>query len=192
VGFIQGVGRTALESSDALRGAVTRYTSMVEYPKGVLGDQLKLIAQLLTANVGTRLFHLTLGGFDTHANQKQQQRNLLAQIGEGVNALLGDLKSHGIDDRVAVMTYSEFGRRAAENGSAGTDHGAGSVLFLAGTRVAGGLHGPVPDLARLEGGDVPFAIDFRSVYASVLRDWLGIRPELVLGTGFDTLRLFRA
>lgn len=191
-GFVRQVGSTALESSDALRSAVTAYSSKVTYPRSGLADQLKLIAELLTASLGTRVFHLTLGGFDTHANQKPQQRSLLAQLAEGVAAFLDDLKEHGLDDRVAVMTYSEFGRRAAENGSAGTDHGAASALFLAGAGVAGGIYGSGPDLSRLEAGDVPFAVDFRSVYASVLRDWLGLGPDRILGPGFTDLRLFRA
>ena len=89
------------------------------------------------------------------------------------------------------MTYSEFGRRAAENASAGTDHGAGSVLFLAGQGVAGGLHGTPCDLASLANGDVPVSVDFRSVYASVLRDWLSVAPEIVLGSRVAPLPLFR-
>jgi uncharacterized protein (DUF1501 family) len=191
-GFIHHVGNTALASSDALRTAVARYSSMVEYPRSGLSDQLKLIAQLLTANVGARIFHVTLGGFDTHANQKGQQRNLLAQLSDGVTAFLDDLKAHGIEDRVSVMTYSEFGRRAGENGSAGTDHGAASTVFVVGPKVKGGIYGPVPDLSKLEGGDVPFGVDFRSVYGSVLRDFLSINPDRILGSGFSGVHLFRA
>jgi uncharacterized protein (DUF1501 family) len=191
-GFVRQVGRSALRSSDELRAAVAGYSSMVTYPRSGLSDQLKLIAQLLTANIGTRIFHVTLGGFDTHANQKPQQRNLLAQLADGVSAFLDDLRAHGLDERVAVITYSEFGRRAQENASAGTDHGAASSLFVVGAKVAGGLYGPAPDLSKLEGGDVPFAVDFRSVYASVLRDWFKIPAEKVLGPSFTGLQLFRA
>ena len=135
------IGETALQSSQVLAAAATQYMSMVTYPRGGFGDQLKLTAQLLAANLGVRIVHLTLGGFDTHANQKRQQANLLGQLSDGVSALLDDAKAHGLGDRVTVVTYSEFGRRAAENASNGTDHGAGSVLFLAGPRVKGGLHG---------------------------------------------------
>src|SRR5258708_24200309 len=145
-GFVRQVGRSALRSSDELRAAVGGYSSMVTYPRSGLSDQLKLIAQLLTANVGTRIFHVTLGGFDTHANQKPQQRNLLAQLAEGVSAFLDDLKAHGLDDRVAVLTYSEFGRRAQENASAGTDHGAASSLFALGAYVPSDLPAPAPHL----------------------------------------------
>ena len=190
-GFIRQVGNTALQSSDVLRAAVTGYASNVTYPQGVFGNQLRLVAQLLTSGTGTRLFHVTLPGFDTHANQKAQQRALLDQLGQGIDAFLTDLERHGCLSGTAVVTYSEFGRRAGENGSAGTDHGSGSVTFVVGEGVAGGIYGPVADLAHLANGDVPFAVDFRSVYASVLRDWLGVPPDRVLGSGFGDLRLFR-
>ena len=189
--FVSTVGRTALLSSDALKSAVSTYTSTTTYPRGPFGDQLKLVSQLLAAGLPPRLFHLTLGGFDTHSNQKPQHRSLLGQLAEGITALLDDAEAHGFADRITLMTYSEFGRRAAENASAGTDHGAGSVLFLAGQGVAGGLHGTPCDLASLANGDVPVSVDFRSVYASVLRDWLSVAPEIVLGSRVAPLPLFR-
>ena len=191
-GFVSSVGRVALQSSDGLKAAVSTYSSTVSYPRGAFGDQLKLVSQILGAGLPPRLFHVTLGGFDTHANQKPQQRNLLGQLAEGITAFLDDAAAHSFSDRVAVMTYSEFGRRAAENASAGTDHGAGSVLFLAGDGVAGGLHGTAPDLGKLVDGDVPVSTDFRSVYASVLESWLSLSPESVLGSKVAPLPLFRA
>jgi uncharacterized protein (DUF1501 family) len=190
--FVRQVGGTALESSEALRGAAATYSSPVTYAAGDLAASLKLVAQILIAQLGTRVFHLTLGGFDTHSNQKPQQRALLSQLAAGIVALLDDLKAHGLADRVAVLTYSEFGRRAQENASAGADHGAGSVVILVGEKVAGGLHGPIPDLSGLQEGDVPFAVDFRSVYTSVLRDWMGLPSETILGSGFGGLQLFRS
>ncbi|MGO9764519.1 MAG: DUF1501 domain-containing protein [Myxococcaceae bacterium] len=123
-------------------------------------------------------FHLTLGGFDTHANQKRQHAPLLQQLSEGVSALLDDAAEHGSGSRLVVMTYSEFGRRARENASGGTDHGAGSVAFLAGERVVGGLDGRLPRLDALMEGDVPSSTDFRSLYSAILRDWLGVAPAL--------------
>jgi uncharacterized protein (DUF1501 family) len=190
--FVSSVGRVALQSSDGLKTAVSAYSSNIAYPRGAFGDQMRLVAQLLAAGLPPRLFHVTLGGFDTHANQKPQQRNLLGQLAEGVTALLDDAAIHGFSDRIAVMTYSEFGRRAAENASGGTDHGAGSVLFLAGDGVAGGLHGPAADLGKLAEGDVPVSVDFRSVYASVLEEWLALPAEAVLGAKVAPLPLFRA
>ncbi len=189
--FIAEVGTTALKSSEALQAAAAGYSPTASYPQAPLGAACRLVAQILTANLGARIFHLTLGGFDTHANQRPQQRALLGQLAASITALLDDLRAHGQSGRVAVMTYSEFGRRAQENASAGTDHGAASVAFLVGEKVAGGLHGPAPDLSKLQDGDVPCAVDFRSVYASVLRDWLSVPPEKILGPGFGDLRLFR-
>lgn len=189
--LIARVGRSALAGSERLRAAVNTYQSMVSYPRGPFGDQLRLAAQLLGVELGVRVVHVTLGGFDTHANQKRQQQALLATLSDGVAALLEDARAHGFADRVAVMTYSEFGRRVAENGSGGTDHGSGSVLFLAGEKVKGGLHGAAPNLEKLDGGDVAFGVDFRAVYASVLRDWLTLPVEPLLSKGTPPLSLFQ-
>jgi uncharacterized protein (DUF1501 family) len=189
--FLRKVGRTALASSAALADAVKGYHSRVEYPKGPFGDSLRLVGQLMAASLGVRVFHITLGGFDTHANQKRQHAPLLQQLSEGICALLDDAAEHGTSDRLVVMTYSEFGRRAQENASGGTDHGAGSVAFLAGERVAGGLHGQSPRLSALVEGDVPSTIDYRSLYSAILRDWLGIQPTPVVGP-VPVLGLLRA
>jgi uncharacterized protein (DUF1501 family) len=187
---VEQVGSLALQSSERLKAAVTGYQSMVQYPRTGFGDQLRLCAQLLCSGLGVRGLHVTLGGFDTHGNQKPQQRGLLQQLAEGMAALLDDCAGHGLADKVAVMTYSEFGRRAAENASAGTDHGAASVLFLAGAGVKGGLYGQAPDLSKLVDGDVPHSVDFRAVYASVLRDWFGLPPEPELTRAIAQLPLF--
>jgi uncharacterized protein (DUF1501 family) len=164
---------------------------MVEYPNGPFGSQLRLVAQLCSAPLGTTAFHLTLGGFDTHANQKGQQANLLRQLSEGITALLEDAEAHGFGDRLAVLTYSEFGRRAQENASGGTDHGAGSVAFVAGPGVRGGLYGRAVDLGALADGDVPSTVDFRALYASVLQSWLGLKASPVVGST-PPLPLFRS
>jgi uncharacterized protein (DUF1501 family) len=189
---VRAVGESALQSSEALRAAASRYQTMANFPKGGFGDQLKLTASLLAADLGVRVVHLTLGGFDTHANQKKQQATLLGQLSDGVTALLDDLKMHQLSERVVVMTYSEFGRRVSENGSGGTDHGAASVLFLAGEQVSGGLHGTAPDLNKLDGGDIAVSTDFRSIYASVLHSWLGLPHESAVGKGHAPLPLFKS
>ena len=106
---------------------------------------------------------------------------LLQQLSDGVCALLDDATEHGAAGRLVVMTYSEFGRRAQENASGGTDHGAGSVAFVVGERVAGGLHGQSPRLGALVDGDVPSTVDFRSLYSAILRDWLNVPPAAVVG-----------
>jgi uncharacterized protein (DUF1501 family) len=131
---------------------------------------------MLSAPLGVRAAHVVLGGFDTHANQKRAHQNLLGTLAEGIGAVLDDAEQHGLNERLVVMTYSEFGRRVAENGSGGTDHGAGNVMFLAGAPIAGGFYGTPPDLSHLDQGDVPCTTDFRAVYAAVLEDWLGLKP----------------
>ncbi len=187
---VRQVGEVALASSTRLKEAASGYQPMAPFPKSGFGDQLKLASQLIASNLGVRVVHCTLGGFDTHGNQRPQQRNLLQGLSDGICALLDDVAAHNPDDRVTVMTYSEFGRRAAENGSGGTDHGSASVMFLAGAGVQGGLHGTPPDLSTLDGGDIPCTTDFRAVYASVIRDLLGEKPEKQLVQGLAPIKLF--
>jgi uncharacterized protein (DUF1501 family) len=188
--YIRRVARTALGASQSLASATRGYRSVIEYPKGPFGDQLRLVSQLCAAPLGTMAFHVTLGGFDTHANQKRQQATLLQQLSDGIGALFEDAAAQGFAERLTVLTYSEFGRRVQENASGGTDHGSGSVAFVAGPRVRGGLFGTAVDFGRLVDGDVPATIDFRSLYASVLRDWLGLQPAPVVGE-VSPLQLFR-
>jgi uncharacterized protein (DUF1501 family) len=188
--IVRQVGELALASSAQLREAASAIQSMVQYPKGPFGEQLKLASQLLAADLGVRVIHCTLGGFDTHGNQRPQQRNLLQTLSDGIAALLDDAAAHGLADRVVVMTYSEFGRRVAENASGGTDHGSASAMILAGAGVQGGLHGTPPNLSILDGGDIPCTSDFRAIYASVIRDYFGAPPEKPLLHNIAPLKLF--
>jgi uncharacterized protein (DUF1501 family) len=150
--------------------------------------RLRLIAQLIKAGLTTSIYYTNLDGFDTHAGQSRTHEHLLVELGESVRAFITDLAKSGEGDRVLVLVFSEFGRRLAENGSAGTDHGTAAPVFLAGQGVNAGLHGPYPDLHNLdENGDPKFAIDFRRVYATVLDCWLGCPAEKVLGARFDPL-----
>jgi uncharacterized protein (DUF1501 family) len=185
-GLVRRVGRAGLLASDELKHSASSYATRQVYPRGPFGDQLKLALQLLTSPLGVRVVHVVLGGFDTHANQRRQHQTLLETLGQGIAAVLGDAEEHEIADRLLVMTYSEFGRRVAENGSQGTDHGAGSVMLVAGAGVKGGLLGHSPQLAHLDQGDVPVTLDFRAAYSSVLKDWFG--APLNLGAS-DTLKL---
>src|SRR5262249_47027271 len=130
-----------------------------------------------------------LGGFDTHAAQAGTHAGLLFELGSSVQAFLTDLVKSGDGERVVVLVFSEFGRRLAENASAGTDHGTAAPLVLAGPAVHAGLHGPYPDRSDLDDGDPKFAIDFRRVYATVLDRWLGCTAEQVLGAKFPHLPL---
>jgi uncharacterized protein (DUF1501 family) len=156
-----------------------------------LSEKLELIATLIRAEFGTRVFYVARDGFDTHANQADPHGNLLGEVGGAVQNFFTKLKDGGHDQRVLLMTYSEFGRRVKENGSRGTDHGAASCLFVAGPGVKGGAVNPHPRLDDLDGGDLRFAIDFRRVYASLLDGWLGADSRAVLGAKFEPIGLLK-
>lgn len=158
---------------------------------GALGQELSLVADLIAAEFGTRIFYLSTSGFDTHANQSQSHQQVLQQVGDAIASFFSRLDSTGHAGRVLLMTFSEFGRRVAENGSRGTDHGAGSNLFLAGPAVSGGVIGPHPSLEpdQLDSGDLRHHTDFRQVYATLLDDWLGCDSRSVLGGTFKPLPL---
>jgi uncharacterized protein (DUF1501 family) len=192
------VSRTQLNtyaSTDRLAQVGKNYDPKVPYPQTGLGNRLKLAAQLIDAGVGARVFYVSIDGFDTHAAQggpTGAHANLLRQVSDAVSAFYRDLAGRGHKDRVCVMTFSEFGRRAAENGSKGTDHGSGAPMFLIGGKVRAGIAGAHPSLTRLEDGNLTHAIDFRRVYAAVLESWLGVESKAVLGAGFPPLEVFAA
>ncbi len=165
------------------------------YPNSPLATQLKVVADLVRADFGIRIYFTELGGggiggFDNHANQRDNHAALLGQLSEAVTAFIDDLNEVGMADRVALMTFSEFGRTLQENGRRGTDHGNAAPIFLAGGRLHGGLHGPHPDLTDLEGDSPRPHTDFRQVYATVLDRWLGFDSPPILDDHFPTLDLF--
>jgi len=130
-----------------------------------------------------------LGSFDTHTTQKGTQDRLLADFAAGISAFYADLAAHGNDNRVLTMTFSEFGRRVAENGSRGTDHGTAAPVFVIGGGVKGGLYGEHPSLDALDNGNLRFTTDFRSIYATVLEKWLKRPASGIIGAGFAQLPL---
>lgn len=181
----------ALAGSDELARVANAYQTPVDYPaSNGLGNQLKMVAQVIAGNLGTRLFSVQLGGFDTHSAEKDAHARLMTQLSEALVAFWEDLALLNRQDDVVVMTFSEFGRRAAQNGSAGTDHGTAEPMFVLGRSVHGGLYGAYPSLEDLDtNGDLKFNADFRSVYAGVLRDHLGADSAKVLGGAFDPIAL---
>ena len=181
---------TALTDADVLQAAAQGQTTVGTYPSNNFGQSLQLISKLVAADVGTSVFYLSLGSFDTHSNQLVQQGNLLSTFDQAVDAFMTDMEAKGRAQDVALMTFSEFGRRLAQNGSAGTDHGGAAPMFVIGGGVKGGLHGQYPSLTDLTSGDLKMKVDFRSVYASVLQDWLSVAPEPILGGSFAPLDLF--
>jgi uncharacterized protein (DUF1501 family) len=152
--------------------------------------QLRLVARLINAGLGTRVFHTHLGGFDTHADQRGQHANLLGDFDRAISTFFSILQPEH-HNNVTILTFSEFGRRPEEN-EAGTDHGTAGVNFLIGPNVAGGMHGTPPGLARAArdryGNLVP-TVDFRSVYANVLLDWLQVDPLPILGGNYPSMGL---
>jgi uncharacterized protein (DUF1501 family) len=156
-----------------------------------LTNNLNLVARLIKQGLGTRVFYVSIDGFDTHANQADKQAGLLRQVGGAIGGFFQALKDGGHDKRVALVTFSEFGRRVKENGSRGTDHGAGSCLFVAGPAVKGGPVGDHPKLDDLDSGDVKHSIDFRRVYATLLDEWLKVDSRAVLNGQFAHLPLLK-
>jgi uncharacterized protein (DUF1501 family) len=188
------IERTALDaqiSSDEIRAVAGRMENRATYPASQLANSLKLVAKLIGGGLPTRVFYVSQGGYDTHTNQPATQARLLADLGNSVKAFTEDLKAQGNMDRVLLMTFSEFGRRVAENANQGTDHGAASAMFIVGSKLKAGLLGEYPSLAPddLLRGDLQFKVDFRSVYAALLEDWLRIKSEPVLGRKFQRLQL---
>src|SRR5919199_4802907 len=184
----------ALAGADELQKVASAYHSPITYPtNNGLANQLKLVAQVIAGNLGTRLFSVSMGGFDTHANQKDTHARLLGQLGDAVDAFMQDLANMKKQDDVVIMTFSEFGRRAKQNGSAGTDHGTAEPMFVIGNNVQGGLYGSYPSLSDLDNnGDLKFSTDFRSVYAGMLRDVVGADPAPILAGAFDPVSVMRA
>lgn len=182
--FVQSSSAAALASSQRMQEALGKYTAAAKYPGTKLAGSLATIAQLIDAELATRIYYVSLDGFDTHSEQADAHASLLAELGGAVQAFVDDLAGHGHADRVLVMSFSEFGRRVRENASRGTDHGAAAPMFLAGGKVKPGLIGKHPSLADLEDGDLKFHTDFRQVYAAVLANWLGWSAAEILGGEF--------
>jgi uncharacterized protein (DUF1501 family) len=166
--------------------------SSVRYPGSELGNRLKSIARLIRAELEPRVYYTQQSGYDTHIDQYNDHYQLLAQFSGALKAFLDDLKEAKLDERVLVLVFSEFGRRVEENDSQGTDHGTAGPMFLAGPAVKAGLHGQTPDLTNLEVGDLKMTTDFRSVYATVLSEWLQADPAKCLSGQFETLELLKS
>jgi uncharacterized protein (DUF1501 family) len=194
--FVYTSAEAAMATLDRV-ATVGAYTSSITYPNTGFGQALRAVAGAMSKGIGTKIFYVTTGGFDTHSAQNVNQTNgayygLMATLNDGLLAFYNDLNNQGLLSDTLVVSFSEFGRRISENGSSGTDHGAASVMLVMGGRVSGGLYGSAPNLntdpsnPTLENaaGDVHYETDFRSVYAQIADRWLGADSVRLLGADF--------
>lgn len=179
----------AARSSRSLREAAGSYATPVEYPRNALGSSLRTAAALLHGGVGCRVVSVEHTGYDTHVGQRRAHDRQMEELDGALSALALDLRRSEAGRSAVVLVFSEFGRRVAENASAGTDHGTAGPVFLWGARVKGGFHGAAPSLERLAGEDLAHTTDFRSVYAAVLEGVFGADAERVLGGRYPALDL---
>jgi uncharacterized protein (DUF1501 family) len=184
--YLRRVAVDATVSADRIRRAASG-PSPVDYPRSAFAQALRTVARLVAAKMPARVYYVSLGGFDTHSDQKPRHERLLQTFSSTMRAFLKDLREIGHLDRVLVMTFSEFGRRVAENSAGGTDHGQAAPMFLFGSKLKPGLHGKASDLRKLSQGDVAFTTDFRQVYATVLEKWLRADSKAILGGSFTPL-----
>jgi uncharacterized protein (DUF1501 family) len=186
--------RTALDAqiaSERIRKAVAR-KPLVDYPRNRLAQQLRIVSAMIRDELSTRVYYVSLGGFDTHANQVGRHANLLRQVGDALETFHRDLKAQGNSGRVLTMAFSEFGRRVAQNASGGTDHGTAAPMYLVGDMVRPGLLGDHPSLSNLDSGDLIFNLDFRCVYAAILEDWMGAASAPILGAKYRKAKIIDA
>lgn len=192
--FVKRTATSTYSSSQRLQEIGKNYQPKSTYPQTGLANRLKLAAQLIDADLGARIYYVSIDGFDTHSAQGGaigSHANLLREVGDAIDAFYMDLSARGHGDRLLIATFSEFGRRAKENGSRGTDHGSGAPMFLVGGQVQPGLVGQHPSLEKLEDGNLKHTIDFRSVYAGILEDWLGVSAIDVLGHKFESAKVIK-
>ena len=192
--FVSGIARTAEDSSVRVREAVRNYKTPMAYGAAPLSLDLKKVAALISAGFPTRIYYVSLGGFDTHASQIGGRQYLLTGLGEGLNAFMQDMKRLGRADDVALMMFSEFGRRVEENASGGTDHGTAGPMFVMGKTIKPGFYGTHPSLTDLdENGDLKMTSDFRRVYATMIKEWMGYDDtKSILNGDFPTLGVWNA
>lgn len=185
--FLRQTLMDTLVTEKKVQRVIGEYRPTTPYPGSPLATSLRNVAALVAARMPTRVYFVSLGGFDTHSNQVGQHALLMTQLSEALAAFQRDLESKKLDQQVTTMTFSEFGRRPSENESRGTDHGTAAPLFVMGSKVKAGLHGSAPSLQLERNQDLLFTTDFRKVYATALEGWLGCPAEKVLGRKFEPM-----
>jgi uncharacterized protein (DUF1501 family) len=193
--YLRTIAQEAIQYATVIKTAADRASNLAPYPDTELAAQLAIVARLIAGGLGCPIYMVSQGGYDTHSSQLSRQTTLFTELGGAITAFQQDLDLLGVAQNVAGMTFTEFGRRTTENGSAGTDHGSSSAQFVFGSRVAGGLHGPPPDFTALDPvGDFLFTTDYRRLYATMLGSWFGgsdAQISSVLFGTFPQLPLFQ-
>lgn len=190
--FLSRTGLDALKGADVLRSAPEKYSSNIEYGNNSFAKAMKGAAQVLTADIGTRIVYTQHGSFDVHTNGVALQDSLWTDVAAGIHDLYSDLKSQNAGDDVLMFVFSEFGRRVRDNGN-GTDHGSGGVAFMIGDSVEGGHYGQYPsmDADKLIEGDLAFNNDFRGLYTEVLEDWLEVDAKPIVNGTFEKMNFLK-
>ena len=186
-GYLRHTMMDALVTEKKVEKVLANYQTTASYPGTPFAGSLRNVAALIAAGTATRVYYVSLGGFDTHNNQLNTHANLLKTLSEGLAAFQADLVAKKLDSQVLTMTFSEFGRRPSENESRGTDHGTAAPLFVMGSRLKPGLHGTAPSLDVARTQDLQYSTDFRAVYSTVLDQWLGCKSQAILGADYKPL-----
>ena len=186
--YLGQTGLDALKGADLLKSAAGGYSSPVEYAATPIAQNLKGIAKVLLAGLGTRILYTQQAGYDTHSGQVAVQTQLLSELAQGISDFQADLREHQASSDVLMLVFTEFGRRVKDNGN-GTDHGSGGAAFAIGERIDGGMHGEYPSLKEetLLDGDLHFQVDFRGVYAAIAERWLGLDAQPIVGGNFEQI-----
>jgi uncharacterized protein (DUF1501 family) len=193
--YLKQVATNSIKYAGVIKEAADKVQNKVVYPTTGLGRQLAIVAEMIAGGLETPVYLATLGGFDTHATQLPAHANLMKTLADAVMAFQKDIEAFGLSDKVTLMTFSEFGRRVKENGSAGTDHGSAAPMFVIGNTVRGGVLGKNPSLTDLDNnGDIKHQHDFKSVYSTILQDHFGLaknEAKSILNKDFNKYNIFR-
>jgi uncharacterized protein (DUF1501 family) len=185
--FLRSITNTTFKYAGVIHDAYEASTTAADYQNHDIAKQLSIVARLIKGKLGTKVYMVTLGGFDTHANQITRHSLQMQRLSESVKAFYEDLKAYGIEDEVLCMSVSEFGRRVSQNGSQGTDHGTSAPVMLFGGGLQGnGFIGDQPSLSDLDNnGNMKYSIDFRDIYGSLLTDWLCVPEPIATQAMYD-------
>ena len=190
--FINSVSKTATNGALLVKNACSEYKTLVSYGgSNNLNDDLRKVAAMIDADLPTRIFYVSLAGFDTHAAQARSHNLLMIYLADAIRGFMEDIERIGRADDVAMMVFTEFGRRVQENASGGTDHGTAGPIYLFGNSIKGGFHGEHPSLTDLDNGNLKMTVDFRRAYATLLNEWMGFQQtDEVLKGEYPPLGIF--